>query len=282
LVSVEISAGGRVRVLAALAGGIGFGLFVDEIGKFVTSDVNYFFQPAIALIYTVFVLFYLVAREAITRIGLPDHRRIAIASAAVTDLALGHLDDVRRRDALSVLDGVHDPRLAATAAGLRQALDTDVDQDRGLGSRVVHARNTLTRRAETVLGHRITRRIVMGLFAIQALVTVASVVAALLGSNDSEIDDVSDLVVVASSTVSGALTVAGLWFLVRGPYLRALRLLRASLVVTLLVTQVFLFAQEQWGALTGFVITMLMLACVRVTIRVEEDAESQVSQQQAS
>ena len=280
LVAVEIAAGSRVRVLAAVAGGIGFGLFVDEIGKFVTSDVNYFFQPAIALIYTVFVLFYLVAREAIARVGLPDHRRIAIASTAVTDLALGHLDDVRRRAALGVLGGVRDPGLTGTAAALRAALDAEDLPQLGVGSRIVRARNTVTRRAETVLGHRVVRRIVLALFVIQAVLTVVSVIVALLGVNDSEIDDVSDLVVTVSSMVSGALAAAGLWFLVRGPYLRALRLLRASVVVTLLVTQVFLFAQEQWGALTGFVVAVVMFECVRVAIRIEEDAASQDREQQ--
>jgi hypothetical protein len=44
------------RTFVAFLGGAGFGWFIDELGKFITRKVNYFFQPTIALIYIVFVV----------------------------------------------------------------------------------------------------------------------------------------------------------------------------------------------------------------------------------
>ena len=44
----------RAHWVAAAVGGAGLGLFIDELGKFLTSDNNYFFKPAPALIYVVF------------------------------------------------------------------------------------------------------------------------------------------------------------------------------------------------------------------------------------
>src|SRR5260221_6969172 len=52
----------KAAVISSILGGIGFGAFIDELGKFITSDNNYFFQPTIALIYIIFVLLYLLSR----------------------------------------------------------------------------------------------------------------------------------------------------------------------------------------------------------------------------
>ncbi|MCL4387476.1 hypothetical protein M1307_03740, partial [Patescibacteria group bacterium] len=50
------------RATSAVLGGLGFGMFIDELGKLVTRDDNYLYQPVIALIYSIFVLLYLFSR----------------------------------------------------------------------------------------------------------------------------------------------------------------------------------------------------------------------------
>lgn len=50
------------RVVIALLGGIGFGFFIDEIGKFVTADNNYFYQGSFLLIYLVLLVVWAVGR----------------------------------------------------------------------------------------------------------------------------------------------------------------------------------------------------------------------------
>src|SRR5579872_2142060 len=67
LVLMLATLGKRQKHLSATVGGIGFGLFIDELGKFVTSDNNYFFQPAVSLIYVILVLLFLLTRAIVRR-----------------------------------------------------------------------------------------------------------------------------------------------------------------------------------------------------------------------
>ncbi|MBP6989473.1 hypothetical protein KBB48_01725 [Candidatus Shapirobacteria bacterium] len=47
---------------ASIFSGIGWGLFIDEIGKYVTRDNNYWFRPAIIFIYISFILLFFIYR----------------------------------------------------------------------------------------------------------------------------------------------------------------------------------------------------------------------------
>ncbi|MGV8088811.1 MAG: hypothetical protein ACP5OM_00880 [Methanothrix sp.] len=66
--------GNYSKSLAAVLGGFGFGAFIDELGKFITSDNNYFFQPTIGLIYITFVLLFILIKK-ISRSYLTEKER---------------------------------------------------------------------------------------------------------------------------------------------------------------------------------------------------------------
>lgn len=55
------------RLIVAIIGGIGFGLFLDEVGKFVTQDNDYFYRPAVGLMYIALLTIWLIARLIIVR-----------------------------------------------------------------------------------------------------------------------------------------------------------------------------------------------------------------------
>lgn len=55
------------KLLAALLGGVGFGFFIDEVGKFVTQDNDYFYEPAVLIMYVIFLLIWFISRLIIVR-----------------------------------------------------------------------------------------------------------------------------------------------------------------------------------------------------------------------
>ncbi len=47
-----------VQKVTAIIAGLGLGLFVDEVGKFITANNDYHFRPAAPIIYSIFLLFF--------------------------------------------------------------------------------------------------------------------------------------------------------------------------------------------------------------------------------
>src|ERR1700682_2463880 len=90
------SLGQRTRRAAAVIAGLGFGLFIDELGKFITSDNNYFYRPAIALIYVVFVLLFLWWRSLERHRVWDEQTYLANALMLLQDAALHDLDPAEK------------------------------------------------------------------------------------------------------------------------------------------------------------------------------------------
>ena len=85
--------GRRALLLAALAAGIGVGLFIDEVGKFLTETNDYFFAPAAPIIYGAILLLLLVW-VAVRRRTAPTHAEALHAALdAIRDLADGRLTE---------------------------------------------------------------------------------------------------------------------------------------------------------------------------------------------
>src|SRR5438309_4192016 len=103
------------RHLAAILGGAGFGSFIDELGKFLTSDNNYFFKPTAALLYVLFVICFLAARRLSGSGRLTPVESVANAVEVLREAAGRGLDPIDRDRALAMLAPVEGrDRLAAS------------------------------------------------------------------------------------------------------------------------------------------------------------------------
>jgi hypothetical protein len=95
--------GAGARVGAVITGGVGFGLFLDEVGKFVTKDNDYFYGPAAEIMYILVVLILVGARVVRDFRPLTARECLASATAIAADGVARGLADRRRELGLALL-----------------------------------------------------------------------------------------------------------------------------------------------------------------------------------
>jgi len=94
----------RTKVIASVLGGIGFGAFIDELGKFITRDNDYFFQPAVTLIYVIFVLIFFAIRAVGRNQSLSTAESLANAFDIARQGSLTGLAPEEKANALKLLE----------------------------------------------------------------------------------------------------------------------------------------------------------------------------------
>ena len=110
--------GRRVLLLSALAAGVGVGLFIDEVGKFITEENDYFFAPAAPLIYGSLVLLtglWLAIRRRRSGSSFDAMQAAAEAVGAGLEGRLNEKDRDRVVTRLSRARRSHDPSVAMIA-----------------------------------------------------------------------------------------------------------------------------------------------------------------------
>jgi hypothetical protein len=269
---------------AAIVGGVGFGFFIDELGKFITADNNYFFQPAAALIYLIFVGLFMLSRAMQRRGGLSPSERLSNAIELAAEAAWGELDVVQKRRALALLDGADptDP-VVGPVRRLLVALEAMPAAEPPRLSRWAQAVRLGYLR---LIERRAFRPVVSWLFAIWALGSLVAVFELVLplgidvggAMQGFRSDAVAHLAFVnvaslVASTASAVLVALGLWRLTRRSRIDAYRMFERALLVSIFVTRVFAFVESQFGAVFGLAIDLLLLVTVRYVAEQERRLE---------
>jgi hypothetical protein len=89
---------------AAVLGGLGFGVFIDELGKFITSDNDYFFRPTVAIIYVLFILIYIAIRALFAYRPLNRYENLANAFELMKQGSINGLDSEDEEAVKEILD----------------------------------------------------------------------------------------------------------------------------------------------------------------------------------
>jgi hypothetical protein len=173
-----ILANGWAFTWSALLSGLGIGLFIDEVGKFITQANDYFFPPAAPVIYAFFLLLVLLY-FLVRRPGQPDPRaEMYRALAGLRELLDNNLDTRELETLLSHLEVARradQPHVAGLAAAVRTYLEEAeiplLPARPGRWRRFTHALN----RWGTRLGRGRHRALILVFMALLGLGTLVAV-----------------------------------------------------------------------------------------------------------
>lgn len=275
--------------IAAVVGGIGFGLFVDEIGKFVTRSNDYFFQPAVALIYVVFVGVFLVAHTIHRRRTSTAEEYLLNALRELQELARSDLDARERERALEYLSrsDPHHPLVGP----LRRTLARIEPIPWGGPPAWRRARNRVREAYRRLASTPGFDAAVIAFFVGQLVFKLAygAMLIFVVGFGWRQVLDVRFLgwvferMVDLSTLEVAQLAASGLagWFVLMGVLrigvsrVAAFRMFERAIVTSILLVQAFSFYSEQFAALVELVFNLTILTLVRAAIGVEEAREAE-------
>jgi hypothetical protein len=252
-----------MRGWVALLGGIGFGFFVDEIGKFITRDVNYFFRPAFSIIYITFVAMFLAFRALESKSFGPNDG-VVNALEALKAAALGQLDETRRQDALELLHTTNaDGALAGRVALLLQDVPALAPNDPLWPARVAQRARARYFQWTARRSFVVTVIVLFLLRAVGLLIGTAVIVF-----DGAGITSFGEWMTAFTVAIAAALTLVGAGWL---PFSveRAYRWFDRGLLFYLLVAQIFVFEQEQLFGTISLAVALLYWVLVRSAIRAE-------------
>jgi hypothetical protein len=250
--------------LATLAAGIGFGLFIDELGKFITSNNDYFFQPTIAIIYVVFVVLLLVSRAITRERTLSPQAALVNAFDLAKEAVIRDLDETERTEALALLATcdqddpvVHDlGQMLRRMTVLPKAKQNIYRRTKGGLSRVY----------ASLIAKSWFKAAVVGWYVLISLAALAY--PFVTGARPSNLGFAQGGQ-LASAFAAGVLVAIGIvrW---RRSRLAAYRWFERSILVTIFIYEFFAFYEDQLMGVFGLALVLLTYTTIRLMCREEQ------------
>jgi hypothetical protein len=255
----------EAAVVASILAGIGFGTFIDELGKFVTSDNNYFFKPTVSLIYIIFVLLYLISKF------IPRYQKISEKEYLVNSIELmkksagSDFDAEEARRAREYLKKC-DPKdpIVVSLQQLLSKIEVTPSKSPGLFSRVKHI---LRSWYFALAGSGLVLNSIIIFLALQTLRTFFQSVWYFTIRPELPFDQWGQLY---SSVLAGIFVLIGLWAL-RFSRVEAYRFFRIAMLITILLTEFFAFMRSQWYELIGLAANLFILVVINYAMYLEKE-----------
>ena len=263
--------------LVAALGGFGFGAFIDELGKFITGDNDYFYRPAVTLIYLVFVLLYLAIENFVNKPKLSEQEKLINVLEIAKEVVLEDLDHRERRRALDLLKecSPSDPVTKALQELLYATESVPVPRP----DIYTAAKYRVRRIYRKMVQKSWFVNSVIAFFILQSLLALGLDFFLLYVKLEWREDlhtvfptlSFFDLAGLLSATLAAALVIAAA-IRIRSNRLQSYLLFKDAVLVQIFLVQVFLFYRAQFLAILGLAGNICVLFVLYYMIRQEKAA----------
>lgn len=273
--------GRAVIYFSSIIGGIGFGTFIDELGKFITRDNNYFYEPTIALIYVVFVIIYLAVKFSQRLHKESEEEYLVNAIEYLKEAILFDLDKVEKRKALDLLRKCNpkDEVVHALKNLIRSIEAIPNPKPNRIDKIYLFFRNSYI----TIIRNKWFTWAIVAFFIFESIVTVCYALEFLNGASENliykHIIRFSEFVYSPhdyGEIISSFIAAVFIWMgvlRIRFSRLKAYIDFKRAVLVSIFLTQFFSFLDQQFWALLGLGINITLLIALDFMIEQEKDIE---------
>jgi hypothetical protein len=262
--------GRAVRSLAALLGGFGFGAFIDEVGKFVTANNDYFFKPSVAIIYIIFIIIYFLMERINRAPCLSDKERLVNVLELTKEAVTQDLRSEDQQRAQNLLNEA-DPKNPVTIA-----LSELIKNIESIPTQGPDAWTRIKRRASNAYARIVRKtwftRAVMALFItislFSLLINSLEIITRFVPELQLPPLTLSDWGGTLSSLLASTYVAVGI-LRMHSDRLRAYQLFRTSILIQILLVDIFIFLDMEFAGLINLAIDLLVLLTLRYMIHQE-------------
>lgn len=266
----------HIKSICAVFAGIGFGLFIDELGKFVTADNNYFFRPAVGIIYIIFVLMFLILQLLKNKMEISNEEYKSNAIDIFRNSLVHGISESEKK-----LIDLYLEKAGSTFTHLK--MYKAINETEKIKREPLKIFDKIKEGAENLINYLVTKKtlqiFLILLVEVQALLSfllVTFVILYFTGLLDRLIEhgivlelDFPAWAAMISAFCAGFLALGGL-FVFGKSRKKAFLLVKYSLFISIFIVQFFIFWINQVGALFGIVFNILALQAVNLILNKEK------------
>lgn len=253
--------------VAAILGGIGFGFFIDEFGKYITHNNDYFFQPTVALIYISFVLIYLITKFIPNARKADEKEYLVNAIEMIKESAINDFDTEEEKRAKEYLKRC-DPEnpIVQSLTSLLDKIDTTEVPQPNIYTRM---RTMLRNWYYAVARSGVILKVVMIYLVLQTLSTFFQTAVILMTRPTLGLDEWGKLY---SSSLAGIFVLMG-FFSLRFSKVEAYRFFRIALLINIFLTEFFAFMHSEWLELINLSANLFILLVINYAQTIEKQKQ---------